>query len=70
MTVDKIQEYLELVTRHLLVDSVKECVEALKAGIDDVFPATALRCFCPDELQVRGHTPHPSSHLCPRRRPS
>lgn len=53
VTCERVHEYLDLVTRHLLVDSVRESVDAVRAGIEDVMPLAALRCFGPEELQVR-----------------
>lgn len=52
VTCERVHEYLDLVTRHLLVDSVRESVDAVRAGIEDVMPLAALRCFGPEELQV------------------
>jgi hypothetical protein len=45
-------EYVELVTRHFFVDSIAGVIESVIAGMEDVFPSEALKCFRGEELQV------------------
>ena len=46
--------YVVLVAQHLLVDSVVQQLEALRAGLEDVLPLQSLQlCFTHKELQVR-----------------
>ena len=55
VNMDNVNEYIALVVKHLLIESVKVPIQALLAGIEDVFPVNDLRCFGPEEMQVGGY---------------
>ena len=52
VTTENVGEYVMLVTKHMLLESVRGPLDALLAGIEDVFPVANLKCFGPEELQV------------------
>jgi len=52
VTAENVADYLRLLPQHWLVDSVAQQVEALKTGMEDVFPVSSLKCFGPEEFQV------------------
>ncbi len=51
LTIDNIEEYVELLPRVVLVDSVMPQLCAMREGMRKVIPIESLRYFCVEELQ-------------------
>ncbi len=49
---DNLGEYIDLMTRFLLVDGIEKQFMAFRDGFDSVFPIESLKCFDPLELQL------------------
>jgi E3 ubiquitin-protein ligase TRIP12 len=63
VTIDNLGEYVQLVLRSMLHDSVRAQVSAFKRGFSEVFGVRKLACFSPAELDVlfNGAPPRPPS---------
>lgn len=51
LTIDNVEEYVTLLPKVILVDSVRQQLDAFRSGFSRVFPMGSLRLFCGDELQ-------------------
>lgn len=51
VTLDNIEEYLQLVTHWTLVEGVSRQFESFREGFESVFPMTSLQSFYPEELE-------------------
>ena len=52
ISLENVEEYVERMSRFMLHDGVAAQVEALRAGVGDVFPAESLRAFSSPELRT------------------
>ncbi|XP_029650609.1 E3 ubiquitin-protein ligase TRIP12 isoform X2 [Octopus sinensis] len=51
VTLENLEEYLQLVVHWNLVEGVSRQFEAFKEGFESVFPLSTLQCFYPEELE-------------------
>ncbi|WAR12555.1 TRIPC-like protein, partial [Mya arenaria] len=51
VTLENLEEYLQLVTHWSLVEGVSRQFESLREGFESVFPVTSLQSFYPEELE-------------------
>ncbi|CAG5128805.1 unnamed protein product, partial [Candidula unifasciata] len=51
VTVDNLEEYLQLVLQWSLVEGISRQFDAFREGFETLFPLTTLQCFYPEELE-------------------
>ncbi|XP_045199519.2 E3 ubiquitin-protein ligase TRIP12-like isoform X2 [Mercenaria mercenaria] len=52
VTLENLEEYLQLVTHWSLVEGVSRQFESLREGFESVFPLSSLQSFYPEELEL------------------
>jgi E3 ubiquitin-protein ligase TRIP12 len=51
VTLDNLEEYLDLITEWTLVKGVQQQIEAFKEGFESILPLSSLKIFYPEELE-------------------
>eukprot|EP00054_Salpingoeca_dolichothecata_P027304 m.199673 g.199673 ORF g.199673 m.199673 type:complete len:1952 (-) comp25923_c0_seq1:47-5902(-) len=52
VTIDNVEEYIQLMTNFTLVDGVRRQMTAFRQGFESVFPLSSLQLFTPPEIEM------------------